>query len=114
LKLTVDSSEPVQDAIRAVGALYGVTLVVSERAREVSKPAQRSRTNSKKRSGDGLLRTGGGVAEASSAKSRTRGAGSAGALSNADVRSWARHAGLAVSNRGRVPASVITAYRSAH
>jgi hypothetical protein len=29
MRLTLDSSEPLQDSIRVLGALYGVTLVVA-------------------------------------------------------------------------------------
>src|SRR3954451_20774013 len=41
VRLTVDSNEPLEDAIRVVGSLYGVTLLVSEDAREVSRPTRR-------------------------------------------------------------------------
>jgi hypothetical protein len=39
---------------------------------------------------------------------------STGSPSNSELRSWARENGVAVSDRGRVPASVLTAYRNAH
>ena len=95
LRLTVDSSEPLEDAIRVLGALYGVTLVVSNEGPGAPTSTQQLKPRAKR------------VAT----KPQTRAAGTA---SNAEVRSWARHAGLAVSDRGRLPASVMTAYRSAH
>ena len=114
MKVTVDSGEPLEDAIRVVGALYGVTLVVSDGSWEASKPTQQRRTEPKKRSVSTKRPTKARVADVSSAKSRTGAVGSADAPSIAEVRSWARHTGLAVSDRGRVPASVMTAYRDAH
>lgn len=115
MKLTVDSSEPLEDALRVLGALYGVTLVVSEGRPEASRPTQRRTTKPKQRSASTKPRKRAGAADTSARKSRTaRSAGSAGAPSNADVRSWARQTGLTVSDRGRVPASVMAAYRNAH
>src|SRR4051794_20371794 len=113
VKLTVDSSEPLEDAIRVIGSLYGVTLVVSEDGREAGEPIRGS-TTSKKRSVSDKPRSGVRVPGASSSKSATAVAGSDGPASNADIRSWARHAGLAVNGRGRVPASVMAEYREAH
>src|SRR4051812_32567107 len=103
LKLTVDSSEPLEDALRVVGALYGVTLVVSQDAGAASPRTEAPTAKPKKRSLGAKPRTRKGSATTGSG-SRTRSAGSAGVASTADVRSWARHTGLAVSSRGRVPA----------
>ena len=88
VKLTVDSSEPLENAMRVLGALYGVTLVVSSEVPEASVPAQHSAVKRRKRS--------------------------AASPSNAEVRAWARRTGLSVSDRGRVPASVLQEYRNAH
>src|SRR4051812_19146196 len=49
LKVTVDSSEPLEDAIRVVGALYGVRLRLVEDGQETSKPTHQATT--KPRSG---------------------------------------------------------------
>jgi hypothetical protein len=114
VKLTVDSNEPLEDAIRVVGSLYGVTLVVSKDTLEAGESTRRSSTKPSKRSSSTKPRRRAGVAQASSRKSRTRAAGSPGAPSTADVRSWARQAGLSVSDRGRVPASVMAAYLDTH
>jgi hypothetical protein len=113
LRLTVDSSEPLEDAIRVLGALYGVTLFVSNEGPETRTPTQLPTSRGKRVATK--PRTGAGVA-GTEAKGSRRGtaAPSAGAASNAEVRSWARHTGLIISDRGRVSASVMTAYRSAH
>lgn len=115
LKLTVDSTESLDDALRVVGALYGVTLVVSEEGRNTSNPTPRRTTKPKKTSVGTSPRSRAAVADTGSGRSRTRkAAASAEAPSNVEVRSWARKTGLSVSDRGRVPASVMAAYRSAH
>jgi hypothetical protein len=115
LKVTVDSSEPLEDAIRVLGALYRVTLVVAEDGQEAGRAAQQRVTKPRKRSASTRPRTGAGVGDAGAGKPRrARAARSMGAPSNAEVRSWARQTGLTVSERGRVPASVLTAYRNAH
>lgn len=112
MRLTVDSNEPLEDAIRVVGSLYGVTLMVSEDGREAGQPTRRSTPDKPPPSDQRRRRA--RVSKASSRKSATAAAGADGAASNADIRSWARHRGLAVNGRGRVPASVMTAYRQAH
>ena len=113
MRLTLDSSEPLQDAIRVLGALYGVTLVVANHGSVPNEPTQQP-TSRPKRSAT-QPRNGAGVAHAVAKRSR-RGtaASSAAAASNAEVRAWARQAGVTVSDRGRVPESVMSAYRSAH
>jgi phage tail tape-measure protein len=101
LKLTVDSNEPLEDAMRVVGALYGVTLVVSNEGVRASEPTRQRAHKPRQRSTGAKPRK---LARVESAVDPN----------NADVRSWARRTGLTVSGRGRVPASVMAAYRSAH
>ncbi|MFL6133409.1 MAG: histone-like nucleoid-structuring protein Lsr2 [Nocardioidaceae bacterium] len=72
-------------------------------------PAARGR-----RSASTRPRTRARVAATDVRKSRNGTGARSGAASNAEVRSWARQTGLTVSDRGRVPASVLTAYLVAH
>jgi hypothetical protein len=119
LKLTIDSSEPLEDAMRVVGALYGVTLVLSTDDQDASTPARKpaSKATTSKRTArrkPSAAKATGQVAAAAAAQTKKETARvSAGSSSNADIRSWARENGLTVSDRGRVPASVVTAYRNA-
>jgi hypothetical protein len=114
VRLTLDSSEPLEDAIRVLGALYGVTLIVSNGQPEASEPTHQP-TSRPKRADSTKPRAGAGSAGTQAGKSPERTAPRpAGPPSNAEVRSWARQAGLTVSDRGRVPASVMTSYRSAN
>ena len=107
VELTVDSSEPPEDAMRALGALYGVTLVVSSEVPDARRPAQNSTLKRRKRSAATRPRTGAPAVDSDAGEW-------AGSPSNAEVRAWARRTGLSVSDRGRVPASVLRGYRNAH
>jgi hypothetical protein len=118
LKLTLDSSEPLQDAIRVVGALYGVTIVVSEERVDLHQPATpiEPRKAARRRRAGGKGSRSGTPAVGVDAEKAKRVVAShlLRAPSNADVRSWARANGLTVRDRGRVPASILSAYRNAH
>ena len=110
--------------MRVVGALYGVTLTVS--AAEAGEAPSEARITSAQRTSkpagtkaaiDGTSPAiKGARTRAAGKKSRARKAtASASAESsspnNAEVRSWARQSGLTINDRGRIPASVLTAYR---
>jgi hypothetical protein len=119
VKLTVDSSESLEDAMRVLGALYGVQLVVASVGQDVpgnepaaSKPAEKPRTARKRKPATRKTRPA-PASDTLEPKQRAVSA-SAGSPSNAEVRSWAHESGMTVSDRGRVPASVINAYRNAH
>jgi hypothetical protein len=124
LKLTLDSSEPLEHAMRVLGALYGVTMILSTDEEDASKPTRENGTKpasskSTARRKPSAARQGRPVAPATDAatdaaeSTQETAPRSAGSPSNAEVRSWARQNGLTVSDRGRVPASVVTAYRNA-
>jgi len=123
VKLTIDSSEPLEDAMRVLGALYGVTLVVSSDQHDASKPdtttadkpsngkktAKRKPAAARKPRPAASTKTG----PASSKRTTSQRSAGSGSASNAEVRSWARQHGFTVSDRGRLPASVVAAYRNA-
>lgn len=123
MKLTLDSSDPLEDATRVIGALYGVTLAVSPNEaddrssvdQQKGAPETTKKPVGRKRAAKRAAGTGASARARARAVDTTR-AGSAGpALSNnADVRSWARQTGLTISDRGRIPTSVVAAYRDAH
>ncbi len=107
VKITIDSSEPLEDALRVLGAMYRVDLVVT------AAPAAET-------DGDSFVAANAGVASAAPRKKRrstgrTRGSGrkAGGPVSNAELRSWAKQHGYAVADRGRVPRAVVDAYRAA-
>jgi hypothetical protein len=123
VKITLDSTEPLEDAIRVVGAMYDVKLVVS-RGEGATKPVERvaakasttqgqtrKRLSGSKKSRSAAAASGAGGSGRSNSRSVS---GAGGRPSNAEVRSWARENGLAVSDRGRLAGSVMAAYRSAN
>jgi len=128
VKLTLNSTEPLDDAMRVVGALYGVTLAVSaDEAEEppsieekntspakMRKPARRRTPTGKTRTATTAVRTDASAEDLREAeKTPPVPPAPDAAPSNAEVRTWARQSGLSISDRGRIPASVITAYQDA-
>jgi hypothetical protein len=121
LKLTLDSSEPLEDAVRVLGALYGVTLVVSSHQHDPSepdtngarKPSNGPKAARRKPAAARKARPAASTNARSASSKRGSSPRSAGSPSNAEVRSWARQHGFTVSDRGRLPASVLAAYRNA-
>ena len=114
MKITIDSSEPLESAIRVLGAMYDVTLTV---ATDASSPAPKSKAPGKPASSRASRR--GEVAKTaaaavSSRQPRRASKATANAVSASELRSWARANGYDVSSHGRVPAAVATAYRDAH
>jgi hypothetical protein len=114
MKVTIDSSESLESAIRVLGAMYDVTLTV---AAEVSSPLPKSRPTDK--AGPSRSPKRGGAAKSAAAAVSTkrplRGSKTtAKSVSASELRSWARANGYDVGSYGRVPAAVATAYREAH
>lgn len=100
MKLTIDSTEPLDRVLPVVGALYGVQVRVAAGdpgATHVASVAGARRAR-----------------RANGAARRRRSGRDGGAPTTADVRAWARDSGYQVNSRGRVPASVVQAYRDAH
>jgi hypothetical protein len=66
----------------------------------------------------GSARRVGGRAARGTARGRGRGGRAAAATNNrqqvADIRAWAKAKGLKVSDRGRIPASIIEQYEASH
>ena len=121
LKVTLDSSEPLEDALRVLGALYNVTLVHSQDG-GTELPSTDEPTTRKESAPAGAVTPGTSTKKSSRASAagtatkprRKRASKRTASPDNAEVRSWARQEGLSVNSRGRVAASVIAAYRDAH
>jgi len=111
LKVTIDSDEPLADALRVIGALYDVNLAQVAATDDTTtagaaqdqplgaataKPSRNSR------------------AKTTSAPTRTSRRRRTTAASSSDVRAWALANGHTVSNRGTLPAAIKTAYAEAH
>ncbi|MEO7746254.1 MAG: histone-like nucleoid-structuring protein Lsr2 [Actinomycetota bacterium] len=101
MKVTLYSSDSLEDALRVVGALYGVSLQVGAAdAAATSSPAPASRPRSRGRS-----------AAASGTAPRKRAAARAAVSTpTADLRRWAKAEGYQVNDRGPLPADVVAAH----
>ena len=112
MKVTIDSTEPLADAIRVIGALYDVNL--GEVATDDTPTAGAAQEQPPRAAtGTSSRRSRAKIAKAStpSGTGRRRRAHAAG---SSDVRAWAVANGHAVSNRGTLPAAVKAAYAEAH
>ena len=115
MKLSIDSTDPLEDAIRVLGAMYNVTLVTSsnDTPKKASASAKRVPTAATTR-GDNAM-TGPSTSKKKSAKTPTIEStqNAAGRVSTVELRSWAREHGFTVSDRGRIPAAISAAYNQA-
>jgi hypothetical protein len=115
LKLTIDSTEALEDTLRVVGALYNVSIEASANAANGNRSDKNAGTS---RSARPTLAAGararrrrpGRRAPGKQGRAGTRANGRASA---AAVRSWARANGYTIADRGRVPDEVLTAYQNA-
>ena len=104
MKVTLRSSDSLEEALRVVGALYGVHLTVTEPADE-SPPQSKAPTTKPP-----PTRNRRAVAAAEGTATQRKRRRSAKTFSTAEIRAWARANGHQVSDRGRIPAGVIAAY----
>jgi len=113
LKVTIDSTEPLADALRVIGALYNVNLAqvaaTDDTTTTTAGAAQDQPLGAAtaKPSRNGRAKT----ASAPTGTVRRRGATAA---NSSDVRAWAAANGHTVSDRGTLPAAIKAAYAQAH
>ena len=118
MKVTIDSSEPLADALRVIGALYNVTLAQIPDTPALRTPSEDSRSTT--RSG---ATTTGSSRRAGAAKTTQRARApkptrsarqAAAAVSTSEIRRWAMANGHTVSSRGTLPEAVRAAWAEAH
>ena len=107
MRVSIDSTEPVEQVIRVIEALYGVKLTVA--TANGAAPAGPAAAGERRRG----TRTTGNRATRTSGNGRVRSKKRVETVSNAELRSWARKNGHAVRDRGRIPAAVSAAYYEA-
>ena len=117
MKVTIDSSEPLADALRVIGALYDVTLAQIPDTPALGTPSEDSRSTT--RSGattTGSSRRAGAAKTTQRARAPkpTRSARQAATVSTSEIRRWAVANGHAVSSRGTLPGAVRAAWAVAH
>lgn len=105
MQVTLDSGDSLENALRVLGALYGVTLTVASDGENAAESAADNGTGAQER--PARSRRG---SRTTASRSRRRGA-AASTPDLAAVRAWARENGYTVSDRGRVPNSILAAYQ---
>jgi len=121
VQLTIDSTEPLQQVLAVVGALYGVEVTVASDAAVTGNVG--ADTDARSAEGPGAVaadnttprrapRTRKGTSSAPT-RGRGRRGDSAVAAGPSAVRAWAREHGHQVSDRGRIPAVVVSAFEAA-
>lgn len=103
MQVTIDSSDPLEHALRVLSSLYGVELTVA-----VSSDAAPAAAPSPRRT---VKRAAKKSAAASGRRSRRSSATRSQRTDLAAVRSWARDNGYQVSDRGRVSNAVLAEYQ---
>ena len=93
MRITIDSKEPLEKVLPVIGAVYGVDLPVPAHPAAAA-PKRRTRsTRAKQPAGPRSKRS---------------------EVKTSEVRDWARSNGHQVSDRGRVSADIMDAYRAAN
>jgi hypothetical protein len=117
MKVTIDSAEPLADALRVVGALYNVTLADIGEGTQPGSSAKSASTSGPAAGANGkpsrrvsASKPGGRAAARKPSRSATK----ATSVSTSDIRAWALASGHKVSDRGTLPAAVKSAYAEAH
>lgn len=93
MQITIDSAEPLDRVLPVISALYGVELSVPAAQPVEAAPARRTRSPRAKQA-------------AVRRSKRTE-------VKTSEVREWARSNGHQVSDRGRIAAELVEAYRAA-
>lgn len=106
MKISIDSAEPLEDVMRVVGAVYGVTLAVaaSDTDTQIAPKPTTARAGGRSKTGRRASARG---------NSRRRSTARSRKVSAAELRTWAQENGHTVSERGPIPAAVRSAYQDA-
>ena len=105
MQLTLDSTEPLEHVLRVVESLYGVQLSITTKP-PVVKPAPSTGAKSRARRSLAARSTAktAGTAQRSASRNAAK-------TDPAIIRNWARANGHAIRDRGRVPATILAAYK---
>jgi Lsr2 len=107
VQLSIDSTEPLDKVLAVVGALYGVELSVAAPVESAAPPNDRPNADTAQ------VEATGKALRKRQPEARASRRAQAAKPDPVAVRTWARTNGHEVSNRGRVPATVLAAYTAA-
>lgn len=103
MQLTIDSNDALEIVLQVVGSVYGVQLVAERGTAQRNSPV--TPTPRQQRSSSKPVSRGGGRRDARATTPTT---------DPGAIRRWAQDNNLIVSSRGRIPSSVVEAFRAAH
>lgn len=112
MQLTIDSAQPLDDVLRVVGAMYNVNLTVDGARRHTADAISSARGG--RRAAATKPRTRRSKSSQKPATTGRRRRGGRRSASTAEIRQWAVDSGYDIASKGRVPATIVDAYRSAH
>jgi len=112
VQLTIDSTEPLECVLAVLSSVYQVDLAAGPRleAPTTAVPAPTAKTTKGTRAPGRAAKSSTGTAGGT----RRGRSNSSAAVDSSTVRAWAREHDVAVNGRGRIPASLLNAYRAAH
>ena len=113
MKVTIDSTEPLADAIRVIGALYNVNLAQAAETDEATTLEAAQGPSARPGTAKPSRRRRSKTSQVASPSGSGRGRPKSNAGSR-EVRAWAVANGHSVSNRGTLPAAIKSAYAQAH
>jgi Lsr2 len=109
MQLTIDSTEPLDHVLRVVESLYGVQLSATAKPTAVKAARSAGAGSAKPRPPRSGAARGTAKPSAPTKRSTSRNAAK---TDPAIIRNWARANGHAIRDRGRVPATILAAYKS--
>lgn len=107
MQVTIDSSDPLEHALRVLSSLYGVELAVAVSS-DAAPAAQATTRPTTRRTVKRAAKKSAGPSTRRSSRSSTK---RSERTDLAAVRSWARDNGYQVSDRGRVSNAVLAEYQ---
>ena len=108
MRITIDTSDPLEHSLRVLGAVYDVQLTVAGHAEATASAPPDSDGSAVKLSGQ-AQRRGARANKTGSPRQRSRVGGKP---DTATMRQWAREHGLQVPDRGRIPKEITRAYEA--
>ena len=98
VQLTIDTSQPLEDVLRVLGAMYNVGITVEPAPEPTPSPTRTTarRATARRRAGRTPV--------------RSHGTTSRSGASSAEIRAWAVANGFDVGTKGRIPRAVVDAF----
>jgi len=111
VQVSFDSTEPLEQVLAVLGAVYSTRLTVSSGGQQQAVAAPRREARSGRRTRTSVAAA---AQPATAGRSRRSGRAIPARVDVAAARAWAREQGMTVSSRGQLGAAVLAAYQTAN